>query len=759
MYRQHAIGRLGLATEYPSIDWETRSEAGAIWDPDMQKWCPPPGASKRGLPVIGMAVYAMHPTTDILMLRWYTGSGVPGLWLPGQPLPTELFAYLASGGIVEAVNAGFEWYIWNLVATRRYGFPPLPATSLRCAAAKARAFGLPGSLDGMSQVLSSVYPDIIQKDKKGQSWINKYSVPRNPTAKNRKLWNDLADNLKDYQIGVDYCGTDCLSEHSNSVHIPDLPKRSLRVWQADQTINRRGVYTDQARIADAINIIEQAYAKYNRLLDKLTCGAVKSASEVSKLLAWMKQFGIEHSDSFDGTSLDEDALDDLLARKTLPPQVRGALMVRALIGSAAVKKLYAMQRYACPDGRIREMIVFHTARTGRFGGSGPQPHNFPNSGPAIKPCGPCGRTVGAMHTTCPLCGSALPDGDGDEWDMPAVEDAIQLIAHRNLDLLEKVYGTALAVISGCLRGFFCAAPGKVLIVSDYSAIEAVVLAALAGEEWRLEVFRTHGKIYEMSASKIANITFDDIIRHKKDTGKHHPLRKKLGKVAELASGYGGWVNAWVQFGADEFYDEEEIKKNILRWREESPMIVEYWGGQVRGAPWSDRRKPEYFGVEGMFIAAIQWPGETFEYRGTRFTYHTDIDVLQCILPSGRPMYYHRPRLEEGKRWGLLGISYEGYNTNPKNGAKGWIRMYTHGGKLTENIVQAVAADLLWDAILRLEAAGYPVVMHIHDEIVVEVPEGFGSIEEVEKIMAERPQWAADWPIKAAGGFRSKRYGK
>jgi len=157
------------------------------------------------------------------------------------------------------------------------------------------------------------------------------------------------------------------------------------------------------------------------------------------------------------------------------------------------------------------------------------------------------------------------------------------------------------VISGCLRGLFSAAPGKEFICSDYSAIEAVVIAALAGEEWRLEVFRTHGKIYEMSAAKISGVPFEEIIAYKKTHGQHHPLRKKIGKVAELASGFGGWIGAWKNFGADKFMDDNEIKQSILKWREDSPAIVELWGGQWRQQPGHWKFTREFYGLEGRLL--------------------------------------------------------------------------------------------------------------------------------------------------------------
>jgi DNA polymerase len=274
----------------------------------------------------------------------------------------------------------------------------------------------------------------------------------------------------------------------------------------------------------------------------------------------------------------------------------------------------------------------------------------------------------------------------------------------------------------------------------------------------MNVFRDHGKIYEMSASKISGVPFKEILEHKRRTGEHHELRKKIGKISELASGYGGWVGAWKAFGADKFMGDDEIKRNILKWREESPMIEEFWGGQVRKTPGRWEFKHEYYGVEGMAICAVLEPGRVFSYRCITFQVHGD--VLYIGLPSGRYLSYHKPRLtvaydRRAKDMQIYNLSYMGISDTPKQ----WVRLDTYGGKLVENITQAVARDILKHAMLQLNKAGYAIVLHVHDEITVEVPEGWGSIEEVEKIMSTMPQWCADWPVKAKGGWRGKRFRK
>jgi DNA polymerase len=737
---------MGFATVLPDCDFETYSEAGFVWDAATQKWGCPRGAKKKGLFVVGAAAYAEHPSTEVLSFYYdLKDGGGRRFWRPGMSNPYDLFAHVAAGKLLEAWNSGFEYWIWNRVCVRRYGWPALPIASLRCAMAKARAHALPGALDKAGEVLALQN----QKNPDGDRLLKKFSMPRNPTKKEpvtRFLSNDdPVDGPKLYA----YNERDIVAEAEASSRVPDLEGEELQYWLVDQAINRRGVQIDIRGVHDCIAVIDQAHERYNRELYALTGGAVARASELAKLQAWL--FSARGVQAY---SLDEENIDTLLENPELDLCARRALEIRQAIGSAAVKKVYAMANQATRAGRLHDLFSYHAARTGRATGNGPQPTNLPNSGPPVLKCG-CGRHFGGHLTTCPWCLMPQPPGKATiEWGAPAVVDALAVIACGSLDLVEQYFGDAMAAVSGCLRGLFISAPGHDLICSDYSAIEAVVLAEIAGEEWRREVFRTHGKIYEMSAAKITGISFDEFMRYKQETGNHHPMRKKIGKIAELAFGFQGWIGAAKAFGMDEFFNDEEIKQAILAWRAASPAIVEFWGGQERRVGWDF--VPEMYGVEGMFVSAILNPGHTYEFRGFQFTMRGDAVYLRLL--SGRYLTYHRPRVQPGARRGLA-ISYEGNNTNPKNGPVGWVRMDTWGGRLTENIVQATARDVQRHGLVNLEAAGYPIVLHVYDEDIAEVPEGFGSIEDFERIMSTMPPWAAGWPIKAVGGWRGKRYRK
>lgn len=746
----HAAGFGGRVVPLPTIDFETYSEAGFVLDPSTGKWGAPEGARAKGLPAVGLDVYARHPSTEVLCLFYdlLDGRGVQG-WLPWMEPPVALFEHIKRGGSIEAFNVAFELAIWTHVCAARMGWPELPAEQCRCAMAKSVSHAMPPNLENFAKVVG-----LEQKDARGKSLIQKLSIPKNPTKGDPRTRRTMAEDWAEYGRDMAlYCGQDVRAEMSASDRVPDLTPPELALWQVDQRINRRGCQIDMEAAQNCAAIVRQAITRYNAELREITGGTVETAAQIKELTGFLSgRYGLTM------VSLDEEHVGKALARDDLAPEARRLLEIRQLVGSSSIKKLFTLINQTGPDGRLRYLFRFHAARTGRWAGQGAQPQNLPSAGPGLMECESCSKLYGPHRASCPHCGAAAHLAHEIEWGPECAEAVLEACRTRSLDWVEYLFGNALKAIAGCLRALFVAAPGHELLCADFSAIEGVVLAALAGEEWRLEVFRTHGKIYEMSASKITGIPFEEFERHKRELGTHHPMRKKIGKPAELGSGFGGWINAWCNFGADKFLTEDEIRSGILAWREASPMIVEFWGGQHRGKPWAST--PELHGVEGAFVSAILTPGRTFHFRELSFTMHGD--ALYLRLPSGRLLTYHRPRLTPGlDRWGRnsFEISFEGWNTNAMQGPVGWMRFTTHGGKLTENIVQAVARDIMAGALLRSEAVALPVVLHVHDEIVAEVLKGTRSASELERVMSAPLPWSVGWPIKAAGGYSSHRYRK
>jgi DNA polymerase len=737
---------------HATLDFETYSEAGLfLRDGKYVSMHGSTSKGDKGLAGVGTENYARHPTTEILTLSYKLPGDQKKRWRPGLPAPQDLFDWITSGGLVEAHHVMFERMIWTFVCTPRHGFPPVPPSQWRCSMAKARVNSFPGALGNLTAVLNTP----VVKDKDGSRLLDKFSVPRKPTQKDPRTRIRPEDDPEDAERLYQYCDVDIESEELASAAMPDMTPEELLFWQMDQEINFRGVAVDVESVRAMREILELALVTYGEEYAAITGGLSPSQGQAS--IGWLAAKGVQMS------SFDKDAVDEALKRTDLPDDAKRVLEVRQLTGSASVKKLYSLEREATPDARLKNLFVHHGGRTGRAAGNGPQPQNLPKAGPKLRWCG-CGNPSGAFNVTCPWCGSLMGPKVYD-WDEPAPEgsrnqvDAVtEVMKCGSLELVEMFFGDALLSITGCIRGMFVAAPGTDLIASDFTAIEAVVAACLAGEQWRVDVFIEGRPIYLESASRITGVSVEEYQRYAKENGKHHPDRNKIGKVAELGLGFGGWIGGWRGFDSTDTFTDDQVKANIIAWREASPAIVEMWGGQGRGWPGGRSYRQEYYGLEGIFCLACLHPGQEFWFKTIRAQKRGD--TLYMRLPSGREISYQQPLLTPSpRRQGEFALSFMTWNSNPKKGAMGWIRDSTYSGKLFENVVQATAHDILRAAILRLDAHGYPTVLHVHDEIVVEVPEGFGSVEEMERLMSERPEWAADWPIAVDGGYRAKRYRK
>lgn len=712
-------------------DFETYSEAGYVWNDDIQRWRPLPGATKAGLSAIGLARYAEHRSTVPLMLSYKLPGAETVCWDARNAIePFSLFDHIEAGGLFSAWNVSFEWHIWNKICVPRWGWPELPLRQCRCTMGRARAHALPGSLEAAGDVLGID----LRKDKDGSRLMKIFSMPRNPTKNDARRRVMPDDDPTQFEAYKRYNIRDVDAEYEIAQRIPELSPDELEYWMCDFEMNARGVAVDMPGVENCISVVEGVLERCDARICALTNGVVEKTSQLERMKGWLNSRGVHTA------SLDENALDTLLASE-LPPDVREVLEQRAAAGSASVKKVFAIRNQVTTAGRLHNMWMYHGARTGRPTGAGVQPTNLVKSGPPVYQCAACNQYYGTHTVRCPWCAAVRsPTAKPVEWCVGAAECALRVVSARSAPLLDMYFGHALHAVAGCLRALFVAGEGYELVSSDYNSIEAVVAACLAGEQWRIDVFRGHGRIYEVSAARITGIPFDESMVHP---------HRKLGKVAELASCYGGWINSWLNFGAGDFMAEEEIKDAVLAWRAASPAIVHIWKAGEQAAH-----------------GAVMTPGLAFHVMrldGTHsgLTYHCADDVLYCTLPSGRPLSYHRPRLTPIEWYGKpkLELSFEGWNTDQKIGPVGWMRLKTRGAKLFENNCQAVAGDVQRHAIVTCERNSYPVVMQIYDELVNELPKGSGTVERLEGFMATLPTWCADWPIRASGGWIGQRYRK
>lgn len=740
----------GVATVLPDFDFETYSEAGYVWIPHEQKWGSLPGmsAQNRGLGCVGTRNYVEHPSFRILSLAWNLKDGRGERWWrppelndlfpatrPGDYTPVdELLEYIAAGGVIEAWGAAFEWQVWNFHAVPVLGWPVLHQWQMRDGSAKARVSAYPRKLDDAGRVLNLSY----RKDKAGKALIRKLTVPKKPTKGDGALrWTPLTAG-EDFKRFYEYNRQDIRTEAEASVRVPDLSARELRVWLFDLRCNMRGMQIDRDSVEDCIAVIEQAEEKYNGELSRLTGGRVTGSTQVAQMLAWMRTQGVYLD------KLDEDTLEEALKRTDYPGNVLRVMRIRQTLAFGSVKKFYAMRAQTTPSGRLYDQYVYAGAHTLLWNGQGVQPANL-YKGIFSKP--------------------------------EQARRALAVIRARCLELVEYEFPghDALEVVASCLRSMIMAAPGHRLMSADFTAIQAVATSCMSNELWRIEVFRTHGLIYEAMASVLTGKPIQFYIDYRKQHGKHHPDRQ-LGKLAVLSADFGAWIGGWKRFGAEEYGDDDFIKQLILRTRDAIPNVVKFWGGQTadkfkRDGEGNRLDHQHLFGLEGAAIRAVLEPGVCFNSNPASrlgVLYQVHEDVLYCRPPSGGFIHYHAPRLQQSTRnyaaaWEYE-LTYEGWNTNQKKGPLDWIRMGLYGGVLTQNTISHMCREIQADTLLRLEDHGYPVVMHTHDENVAEVRHGFGTLDEYNRLVRILPEWAVcedgqPWPIKVPDAWECDIYGK
>ena len=630
----------------------------------------------------GVRPYTEAPDFAVLLIAYQVGDG-PTMLIDlasggeGSPSPPEasdlipgdledFLVMLTSPNVVKtAYNASFE----RTCLARHFG-RPMPPEQWRCTMVQAATLGLPGTLGQVGAALGLDQ----QKMTEGKELIRYFCKPTKDGV--RHLPQDAPEKWETFRR---YCVRDVDVETDIRHRLARYPRpqAELDAWTLDQRINDRGVRLDPVLVEKALEL-DAAYT--GRLLaEARAITGLENPNSGAQLTRWLETKGLQV------TSLDKKAVPELLAAAP-DDSTRRALQLRQELAKTSVKKYEAMRRGLCEDGRVHNILQFYGAgRTGRWAGRLVQVQNLPQN--------------------------KLPD----------LAAARQLVRDGEFDLLEMVFGSPPFVLSQLIRTAFIPSEGCRFIVCDYSAIEARVLAWLAGEKWVLDVFRGDGLIYEATASQMFHVPKDDI----KKGGPRADLRPK-GKVATLACGYQGSVGALINMGALESgIPEEELPVIVKHWRKANPRIVRYW-----------------YDVEDAAIRAVQ--GEKVALaHGVRFA--CEGDFLFITLPSGRRLAYYKPELRPEPKFDKLGLTYLGTDN-----AKHYTRLKTYGGKLVENITQATARDCLRDAMAALDAAGYPIVFTVHDEVILDTPVGFGSLEEVREIMGRPVPWAPGLPLDAAG---------
>lgn len=624
----------------------------------------------------GVYAYTASPKFQILLFAYSFDDEVRVIDLAsGETLPNEIIVALEDENIIKtAFNANFE-----RVCLSKFLNKKLSAKSWRCTAVQAASLGLPLSLDGVAQVLGLQK----QKMKEGKDLIRYFSVPCKPTKSNgERTRNYPHHSLERWEVFKKYCAQDVEVEKAIRKKLERYPiiNSEQKIYVLDQEINDRGVLIDTQLVEKAIecdNIHkEDTYAEAQKLT------GLENPNSVIQLKQWLLENGVEVE------SLSKKSVADLA--KDSEEDVQRLLNLRAQLSKTSVKKYEAIERALCSDFRVRGLLQFYGAnRTGRWAGRLVQVQNLPQN--HIK--------------DLTLARNLVKDGQFETLDM--------------------LFGNAPQVLSELIRTAFIPKENNRFIVSDFSAIEARVIAWLAGEQWRLDVFNSHGKIYEASASQMFKVPIEEIT-------KTSPLRQK-GKISELALGYGGSVGALTAMGAlDMGVKEEELQGLVTAWRQANPNITKLW--------WD---------IDKAAIKVVK--EKSCEVVGKIKIYY-ERGIMFITLPSGRNLSYIKPRLETNK-FGREGITYEGMGATKK-----WERIETYGPKLVENIVQAIARDLLAEAMINVDKKGYEIVMHVHDEIIVETPIGKGSLKEVCDVMAITPEWAKGLPLRA-DGFECEYYRK
>ena len=632
----------------------------------------------------GAYKYIQSPDFEILLFAYSVdGSPVEIVDLAqGEILPEWLYAAVKSPEYIKhAYNAAFEWYCLS----KFYGFM-LPVNQWRDTMLHGLYCGFTAGLDATGKALG--LPAEKQKLSTGKALIRYFCVPCNPTKANGGRTRNYPKHDPDkWELFKTYCIGDVVTEMEIDARLSafPVPDDIEKQWQTDLTINARGVSVDMGMVRGALEI--DAASCDSLMEEAVRITGLENPNSIAQLSQWL-----EKATNTPVTDLRKDTVAAMLESQAVTGYAERMLEIRQELGKTSTKKYDAIEVAVCGDRRVRGLLQFYGAnRTGRWAGRLVQVQNLPRT------------YIGQL---------------------PLARDAVR---NKESDKLRVLYGSVPDTLSQLIRTSFVASRGNKLVDADFSAIEARVISWLAGEQWRLEVFRTHGKIYEASASQMFGVPIEKI----KKGNPEYELRQK-GKVAELALGYQGSSGALISMGALKMgIPEEDLPDIVTRWRDANKMIVDLWYS-LESAAVSVIQTGAPAGVRGLILAR-------------EFDIEHNLDFLTITLPSKRKLYYARPELG-ANQWGRPSILYRGVNQTTKQ----WTQLETYGGKLVENVVQAIARDCLAAAIEHLEEAGFPVVFHVHDEVVIDCPESKADLDAVVQIMTQPIPWAVDLPLNADG---------
>ena len=632
----------------------------------------------------GVYPYAESPDAELLLFG-YSINDEPVIVVDltnGETIPDYVLQALTDDSVVKwAFNASFERIFLSYWLKRNYPehFKSysvsedsvgnyLNPSAWKCSMIWSAYMGLPLSLEGVGAVLGLEQ----QKLKEGKDLIRYFCVPCKATKSNGgRTRNMPSDAPEKWELFKKYNKRDVeveMSIQQRLSHFP-VPDQVWDEYHIDQEINDRGILLDMDVVTNAIKFDAFSRARLMGALKDKT--ELENPNSVVQMKDWLASKGVETE------SLDKKAVIEML--KTVPSDVADILKLRQQLAKSSVKKYQAMQNSVCADGRARGMFQFYGAnRSGRWAGRIIQLQNLPQN------------------------------------HLPDLEDARDIVKSGDYELMNILYDDIPDTLSQLIRTAFVPKPGYKFCVSDFSAIEARVIAFLAKENWRMDVFRTNGDIYCASASAMFHLPVE---KH----GVNSHLRQK-GKIAELALGYGGSVGALTTMGAlDMGLKEEELQPLVDSWRNANPNIVQFW--------WD---------VDRCVKTAIKQRTAT-ETHDIRFVYQSG--MLFIILPSGRRLSYVKPKIGENK-FGGESVTYEGVGTNKK-----WERIESYGPKFVENIVQAISRDILCYAMHNLSHCF--IVGHVHDELIIETPMD-ADLDTICKQMGRTPDWIEGLLLRADG---------